>query len=556
MVVILTAFLTLLAGVLTVLTPCALPLLPVIVGGGLAGGTRRPWIVAAGLVVTLITFTVLLKASTSLMAVDARVWLMISGLLILFLGLSMLFPGGWAVIAQRLGFSRGANTLLACANRTRGSWSAAATGVALGPVFSSCSPTYAWVIATVLPTDMLWGMTLLGLYCLGLVGALVLLSLLGRRIIERFSWAMNPQGWFRRGVALLLVVVGVLVTSGTHRNLQVWAAGLLPAVGQIEAGSVAQEVPGPQESAPPDGTEVHEAPELTGIEAWINSDPVSLAELRGRVLLIDFWTYSCINCIRTQPYLNAWYERYRDQGLEIIGVHAPEFAFERLPENVERAVKEAGIEYPVALDNEFATWRAYGNRYWPAKYLIDRNGNLVFSHHGEGAYEETEQRIRELLQEKGPVASVTPEGKATTGQSPEIHLGAERTFGYKGTPDLDPQLFDYTPAGELASSQWHLDGQWQVGGESITAVGDGAGLRIRFDGREMFLVAGGPPGSTVEVRVNGELASSGRDVRDGVASLESNGLHRLVELPEFATGTLVELRFSAGVTAHALTFGG
>ncbi|MDO5081810.1 MAG: thioredoxin family protein [Arachnia propionica] len=299
-----------------------------------------------------------------------------------------------------------------------------------------------------------------------------------------------------------------------------------------------------------------EAPELSGIEAWINTDPLSLAELRGKVVLVDFWTYSCINCVRTQPHLNAWYENYHDQGLEIIGVHAPEFAFERLPANVERAVEEAGIRYPVALDNDFVTWRAYENSYWPSRYLIDRDGRIVFNHHGEGAYEETEQRIRDLLQAEGPTTSAVPDGQATAGQTPEIHLGLARTFGYNGTPDLDPQLFDYTPAGELASNQWHLDGEWQIGEDSITALSDGAGLGIRFDGAKLFLVAGGPSGSTVEVRVNGGADFPGQDVTEGVAQVEVSRLHRLVELPRFTTGTLVELRFSAGVTAHALTFGG
>ncbi|MDO5065843.1 MAG: thioredoxin family protein [Propionibacteriaceae bacterium] len=331
-----------------------------------------------------------------------------------------------------------------------------------------------------------------------------------------------------RGLIALALVVGVLLAA----NL---AMGHRPRAPELHS----QPLPSTTEAT----TTARPAPELTGIEAWLNSEPVTLAGLRGKVVLVDFWTYSCINCVRTQPYLNAWYERYRDAGFEIIGVHAPEFAFEKVPENVAKAVADAGIEYPVALDNDFATWRAYDNKYWPTRYLVDRSGSIVFTHHGEGAYEETEQHIRDLLQSTAPAVSATPDGQAHTGTSPEIHLGAERTFGYNGTPDLNPQLFDYTPAGELASHQWHLEGQWQVTGESITALSDGATLRIRFDARQLFLVAGGPPGSTVEVQ--GEPIP-----------IEHSGLHRMVELPEFATGTLVELRFSAGVTAHALTFGG
>lgn len=143
--------------------------------------------------------------------------------------------------------------------------------------------------------------------------------------------------------------------------------------------------------------DIGNAPELVGIAEWINSNPLTIESLRGKVVLVDFWTYSCINCIRTQPYLNAWHEKYSDDGLVILGIHAPEFAFEKLPKNVEKAVKEADIKYPVALDNDFRTWNAYDNKYWPAKYLIDQNGNIVYKHFGEGEYAQTEEKIQELL---------------------------------------------------------------------------------------------------------------------------------------------------------------
>ncbi len=552
-----TGVLSLLAGVLTVLAPCVLPFLPVIVGGSLGGDRRRPWIIAGSLVVSLMAFTLLLKASTALIGIDPRVWTAVSGGLVIALGLFMLFPGLWAWISERIKLGEGSHALLEKATgKRKGVGSAVLTGVALGPVFSSCSPTYAYVIASVLPASLSWGLVYLALYCVGLTAALLAISLLGRKLIERIKWAADPRGWFQRAVAVLFILVGVLVASGLDKRFQAWAVNAFPSLAQVESDALPDSMPIPRDPAPQGETTAYQAPEITGIQEWINSSPTTLEQLRGKVVLVDFWTYSCVNCIRTQPYLNAWYERYQKDGFEILGVHAPEFAFEKVPDNVRRAVTEAGIKYPVALDNDFATWRAYGNRYWPAKYLVNKEGKIVFTHFGEGGYDEMEAKIRELLGAQGPMVTAKPDGTAQQGQSPETYLGTSRAAGYAGTPDLHPQSFEYSHPEDLASNQWSLSGQWQVDEESITALSDGASLRYRFDGRELYLVMGGPEGAQVQVKVNGEAMNLGPDAEGGTASASENRLYRLVKLPEFAKGTLVELTFSKGVRANAFTFGG
>lgn len=545
-----TAVLSLLAGVLSVLAPCVLPFLPVIVGGSVGTGSRRrPYLIAVGLTVSLLVFTLLLKATTVLIDVDPMVWSIVSGGLVIALGIVMLFPGLWARLATALRLNSGSHSLL---DRARGSGrgetvTALVTGAALGPVFSSCSPTYAWVIATVLPAEPATGMVYLAMYCIGMASMLLAISLAGRSLVQRLGWAANPRGWFQRAIAVLFIVVGLLVATGIDRKVQTWAVDTFPGISVLERELLPDGNGGDTPGTP--------APELAGIHNWINSDPLTLQQLRGKVVLVDFWTYSCINCIRTQPYLNAWYDRYHDEGLEIIGVHAPEFAFEKDPANVRRAVADAGIRYPVALDNEFETWHAFHNQYWPAKYLIDQDGNIVWSHFGEGDYDEAEQQIRRLLSSSG--AQSRPEGdmsRPMVGQSPETYLGTRRRSGYVGDGPVGGSD-RHLPADNLQVNEWTLGGRWTADNESITSQEDGATLTFHFAGTQMFLVMEGPAGSTVEVTVDSKRQFPGADVHDGVVDVGAARLYKLVKLPQTNEGSTVTLTFSKGVRANAFTFG-
>lgn len=560
---VLTALLSLAAGGLTVLAPCVLPFLPVIVGGSLQGERRRPFIVAAALVVSLLAFTILLKATTVAIGVDPRVWSIVSGVLVVLLGIAMLFPGLWAGISQRSGLNQASHKLLDSAKEKRsGTWSAILTGIALGPVFSSCSPTYAWVIAAVLPANPATGMIYLALYCLGVASALLAISLLGRKLISKLGWAVNPTGWFQRTVAILFIIVGLFVATGFDKKIETKVTQWAPSLSRLEESFIPDTVdsedtsaPGSQSDAADTADSATPAPDFSGISQWLNAEPQTLEQLRGKVVLVDFWTYSCINCIRTQPYLNAWYDAYHDQGLEIIGVHAPEFAFEKDPDNVQRAIQDANIKYPVALDNDFSTWNAYHNRYWPAKYLIDKEGNIRYFHAGEGNYDETEDKIRELLQSDGPKTQVTAVGNATHMQSPETYLGTKRAHGFVGKQQLANGEHTFHAATQVKVNEWTLGGTWEVDEESIQSSEDDATLTYHFRGRDMYLVLGGAPGSTVQVSVDGKVQSAGKDVSDGTVTIDANRLYHLVHLPT-ATEATVTLTFSEGVSANAFTFGG
>ncbi len=411
MLLLITSFL---AGILTVFAPCVLILLPVIVGSSLAVDANKkidrlkPYIISISLGISVLLFTLLLKASTVLINVDPQVWKSVSGGIVIILGLSLLFPLMWAKLSAGVGLESSTNTILSKVTKKSGIVGYVLTGAALGPVFSACSPVYAVILATVLPVNLGLGLIYMTLYAIGLSLALLAIALGGRRLTKRLNWTAKPNGWFRRSLAILLIVVGLAVITGVDKKVQTWILVHVP----LNSTRLEEKLV-PRNNADSSSTngggsktvfnvkKPYDAPELTGIQDWINSDPLTLAKLKDKVVLIDFWTYSCINCQRTQPYLNSWYDKYKDDGLVIIGAHAPEFAFEKVPENVRNAVKQAHIKYPVALDNDFATWQAYNNQFWPAKYLIDKDGQVRYTHFGEGKYDETEGAIQTLLKESG-----------------------------------------------------------------------------------------------------------------------------------------------------------
>jgi thiol-disulfide isomerase/thioredoxin len=307
------------------------------------------------------------------------------------------------------------------------------------------------------------------------------------------------------------------------------------------------------------------APDFTRTQRWFNTPGgarLSIGSLRGRVILIDFWTYTCINCLRTLPYLEAWDTRYRSQGLTIVGVHSPEFSFEQDASNVADAIRRLGVRYPVAQDNELATWQAWGNEAWPSEYLVDAGGQVRHTQIGEGDYGATEAAIRALLAAGGarlgpgaePHGVVTPSLQAT----PETYLGAARAErGVPHAPAQGPQRFGAPPR-TLGLSRFAYSGSWQISGESATA-GAGAGIDAHVTARNVYLVLssdGGRP-RRVQVRLDGRAVGAGQagdDVRAGAVTVRGERLYTLVSLPRAETHRLA-LRFAPGVSGYAFTFG-
>lgn len=286
------------------------------------------------------------------------------------------------------------------------------------------------------------------------------------------------------------------------------------------------------------------APELIGLTNWINSNPLTLESLKGKVVLIDFWTYSCINCIRTLPHVTSWYEKYKDSGLVIIGVHSPEFDFEKIPTNVERAVKNYNIQYPVALDNDFLTWRAYQNHYWPAHYLINQSGNIVYTHFGEGKYDVMENKIRELLELGTEKLNITnPDIK--TG-SPEMYFGLNRLANLTAKQKAVEAPFVYKAPEDLSLNTFSLDGKWQFRQDFAELQSTGS-IRLRFKAAKVHFVAEASKTVQATILVNGQEIKK--------LNISSSDLYTVYENDK-ATDTTLEIRFNQpGVRAFTFTFG-
>lgn len=311
----------------------------------------------------------------------------------------------------------------------------------------------------------------------------------------------------------------------------------------------------------------YKAPELKSTGQWFNSAPLKLADLKGSVVLIDFWTYSCINCIRTLPYLQAWYEAYKESGFTIIGVHSPEFEFEKVAANVERAVKFYKLTYPVVQDNDMAIWSSFANHYWPAHYLIDKDGRVRREHFGEGEYDQTEKAIRELLSEAGKnspkemLVNRPVHIAVDRDQTPETYLGYERGYNFANVFQfVEDKAVTYTLMDRLEMDAWSLGGAWTIGAMETRAEADDAVLRIRFSAKQVYLVMDGPEGASVTMKIDGKSVTKningGEDVAEaGRVKIDGARLYRLIDLPVFMMGAVLDITVPKGVTVNAFTFG-
>jgi cytochrome c biogenesis protein CcdA/thiol-disulfide isomerase/thioredoxin len=566
-----------LAGAGTAFTPCILPVLPALLSASAAGGRRRPVGVIVGLVATH-TLAIVALASVIDGVGLADGFVRSAAVVVLGgFGLALLWP--------RLGLlvERALAPLQRLGPRTGGSgfWSGLVVGGALGFVYAPCAgPILAAVISVSATQGASAELIVLALaYGAGSAAVLLLIAFGGRALVGRIRQAGHGPA-VQRALGGLLIATAAAMAADLDVRFQTVLANDLPSVvsnptGALERSGAVEGRLADLRGAP----RFHQrettnraglpvlgrAPEFTGNDSWLNTPgdrPLSLRGLRGRVVLIDFWTYTCINCLRTLPALRAWHERYARDGLVIVGVHTPEFTFERDRDNVEQAIEDNDLRYPVAQDNAYGTWNAWGNQYWPAKYLIDAEGQVRYVHFGEGAYGETESAIRELLVEAGTrrlgaASGVRPVSADAGVRTPETYLGALRAEGFVGSAPA-PGTRRYPPPGELPSSGFALSGVWRVDEERATAVAGGE-IHARPVAREVYLVMSSRGGRArrVEVLLDGRPVppvAAGPDVRDGAVTVERQRLYRLVSLPELGEEELV-LRVPPGVSTYAFTFG-
>jgi cytochrome c biogenesis protein CcdA/thiol-disulfide isomerase/thioredoxin len=583
------------AGAGTALSPCVLPVLPIALSAGATGGRRRPLGIVVGLALSFTFATVALVYVISAFGLPDDLLRNLAIAVLLAFGIVLMIPPLAARIEATL--SRFASRAGVAGGGGDGFWSGIAVGASLGLVYAPCAgPILAGVITVSASQPFTAGRLAVALsYGIGSAVVLYFLMLGGRRLTAPLA---------RRGVGLqiamgaVMVVVALAMARDYDVRFQNEIASSLPgflvnptegfedtaaaksALSDIrgeephgvgaQASSAAATVArtaehrrgaaNPRDSGLP---VLGDAPEFVDNQQWFNTPgdkPLTMRSLRGRVVLVDFWTYSCINCLRTLPYLTAWDRTYRKDGLTIVGVHSPEFPFEKDAGNVEEAIERNGVDYPVVQDNDLATWSAYGTQYWPSEYFIDARGRVRFAHFGEGEYEEKEQIIRELLAEAGRPVAKRHSGahgiEASSGvTTPETYLGAARAERFTN-PTLSPGSHDFAKPPPPGPSEFAYDGSWRVTLDSATS--EGGSLALNFGARRVYLVLGSPGRNRgVRVLLDGQPISAsfaGSDVHDGVVDVSAQRLYELVDLPRVGNH-LLQLEPEAGVTGYAFTFG-
>jgi cytochrome c biogenesis protein CcdA/thiol-disulfide isomerase/thioredoxin len=537
-----------LAGVVTAVSPCVLPVLPVVFAGSATGEPRRPYAIVAGLVASFTAFTLAATALLSALGLPDDLLRNIAIAVVLVVGLALIWPRlgrmlerPFAALGRRPPGDVGGGFLL---------------GVSLGLLFTPCAGPVIAAVSVVAATERFSVGAILVTLAYALGAGVVLLGL---AIAAQRGFALpglrTRARVIRPVLGGLVVVVALLMVFELDLRLQTQVPGYTRALQGLEESTAAADAIDDlvgRERAAVEESELDDygpAPEFREVTAWLNSEPLSFESLRGKVVLLDFWTYSCINCLRTLPYLRSWDRAYRDDGLVIVGVHTPEFAFERDRGNVEAAVERLEVRYPVALDNAYGTWNAWANRYWPASYFVDRRGHVRFAHFGEGAYEEKEEVIRTLLAEprlEAPVAGDVEAETAMGVETPETYLGYARLANFYGGEVVPGREAEYSLPESLPPNGLAYGGRWTVEGERIVA-GEDARLRIRYSARKVHLVLGSSSGpKTVEVTVEGERVGSVRVTDDKLYTLASSLR---------AADRLLELRFEPGTEAYAFTFG-
>ena len=553
------------AGLVTAVSPCVLPILPIVLATGADGDRRRPYLVIAGLIASFSFFTLASVQIIQALHIPSSTLRDIAIAIIAIFGLTLLVPALSRVFERATARFPAMGVRLA----TPGVAGGLITGVGLGLVWTPCAgpilgaitslavtaPGSAATVALVISYSMGAGLPLLGI------------ALGGRAALARLR-LRSASAWASRALGILVLVTAGLMAVGADTAISADLTNALPdwtgtlqalertgpvqsALGSLGTGLTTTQAGGPT------------PPEFTGIDNWLNTQPLTMASLRGKVVLVDFWTYSCINCIRTLPYVESWYQKYGPEGFVVVGVHTPEFAFEHDSGNVAAAIARFGITYPVAQDNEYATWTAYNNEYWPADYLIDAGGHIRDTHFGEGNYLQTEISIRTLLSEAGSAALPSP----ATSAAPPPFIASETGETYLGVA-RGVQLADHfsTPSGkgqyafpaQLPQDKFALSGSFDGQQDYVTALEAGDKLEMSFYARDVYLVLAADTPVPVTVKISGaQGVGMSEDVgADGSMVIGAARLYHLVHL-DTANPGIVTITFNApGARAYAFTFGG
>jgi len=583
-----------LGGVLTIVSPCILPVLPFVFARSGQPFIKSGLPLLAGMALTFALVATLAAVGGGWVVQVNQYGRWLALLFVALFGLTLLLPR----LAERLTrplVSAGSRLSEAAGQDNRPRPGASfLIGVATGLLWAPCAGPILGLILTgaALQGASIATTLLLLAYAAGAATSLAAALLLGGKVFALMKRSIGTGEWIRRGLGAAMLAgvaaialgldTGILAristasTGGIEQALVGKFSGKSPTgsgtmMAQIPAAGGAMKIADKTpETLPVEG----QLPALNGAVQWLNSPPLDAQALKGKVVLVDFWTYSCINCLRTLPYVKAWAEKYRDQGLVVIGVHAPEFAFERDVGNVSKAMKELGINYPVAIDNDYKIWRAFNNEYWPAHYFADAQGRIRYHHFGEGDYAGSERVIQQLLREAG--AKTVVDGLINADAqgvqqapdmnqvlSPETYVGYQRAEHFVPETGLVPdKVATYNPPANLTLNDWSLGGQWAVGAERATASAPASRIVYRFHARDLHLVLGpGADGKPVrfKVSIDGQApgAAHGVDVAaDGSGRVTEQRLYQLVRQTDAVKDRTFTIEFlDPGVSAYAFTFG-
>ena len=571
------------------LAPCTISLLPVIVGGSVGNkqSIKKAVVVTASLGVSVVLFTLILKVSTAFIHIPQEFWQMFSGVIIFVIGVTMIFPSLYENLPWINKLNQNSNKILAVGYNRQNFVGDVIIGASLGPVFSSCSPTYFLILATVLPRSFGTGVVYLIAYAVGLSGMLLLVCFAGQKLTQKLGVASGPKSSIKRGVGILFLIIGICIFLGYDKKIEssITNAGYFD-VTKIEQKLILSELSTKENSNTKDimsnatstaritlkNLEYQKAPEIADPSGFINTDgqPIKISDYVGKkVVLIDFWTYSCINCQRTLPYVKAWYDKYSPQGLEIISIHTPEFGFEKVQSNVQKAVDGFGVKYPVVLDNNYGTFDAFDSHYWPNKYLIDIDGFVTYNHAGEGDYDVMEEQIQKALAERNTVLGqnmkvsndiVAPDGVVSVGRglgSPETYFGSNRnkylSNGVQGMTGIQTLTVPNT----INSNSLYLGGAWNFNPEFAEA-NTGGTITYKYKAKNVYFVASSQSGTKVRITIDGKPLGSvaGKDVSsDGTLTIKDERLYNIISGGDYSEHVMTIETLSPGLDAYTFTFG-
>jgi cytochrome c biogenesis protein CcdA/thiol-disulfide isomerase/thioredoxin len=537
----------LLAGILTIGAPCILPLLPILLGTSVGQRSKtRPIFIVAGFVMVFAVLGVFLSFLTTHIGISAVVLRNCAIALLAIFGVLLIWPKPFEILTLYL--NPLINRVSQVGQARQDDWGGFLLGMTLGVIWTPCAGPVLGTILTLIASQKNFGLSLVLLtsYAIG-AGVPMLIIAYGSQYVTTQVHAISKYAKRLQQVfGVLIILLAVAMYYGFDVLIENQLTAWFPAT-NLETHLVGNNNPQQQNnSSNAELVDYGQAPDFVGVTHWLNSDPLTISSLKGKVVLVDFWTFSCINCIRTLPYVTKWYDTYKDQGFVVVGVHTPEFAFEKDTNNVASAIKKFNIHYPVAQDNDYKTWNNYNNQYWPAEYLIDKNGDIEHVSFGEGDYNQTENAIRQLLglsQEnftnQGPDLSKIA--------SPEMYFGTMRLANLASSQQPSTTPKDYSLPDNLNLNTFALEGRWQFSEDKASLVSGSGKIKLHFNSAKVHFVSESTTPLTVSITVDGQAQPP--------VTIQASQLYTLFDSTNYADHTIEIIIPNSGLDAFTFTFG-